>query len=47
LEEGMKVLIVYHSIYGHVQALAKAVQGAQEVIRIDVGSPPCPSRAPL
>jgi NAD(P)H dehydrogenase (quinone) len=37
LEEGMKVLIVYHSIYGHVQALAKAVQeGAQEVARIEV-----------
>jgi NAD(P)H dehydrogenase (quinone) len=33
----MKILIVYHSIYGHVQALAKAVQeGAQEVARIDV-----------
>jgi NAD(P)H dehydrogenase (quinone) len=33
----MKILIVYHSIYGHVQALAKEVQeGAQEVARIDV-----------
>ncbi len=28
----MKVLVVYHSLYGHVQAMAKAVQeGAQEV----------------
>ena len=33
----MKLLIVYHSIYGHVQAMAKAVQeGAQEVVGIDV-----------
>lgn len=33
----MKVLVVYHSIYGHVQALAKAVQeGAQEVAGIEV-----------
>jgi NAD(P)H dehydrogenase (quinone) len=33
----MRVLIVYHSIYGHVQAMAKAVQeGAQEVTGIDV-----------
>jgi NAD(P)H dehydrogenase (quinone) len=28
----MKVLVVYHSIYGHIQTMAKAVQeGAQEV----------------
>ena len=33
----MKLLIVYHSIYGHVQTMAKAVQeGAQEVVGIDV-----------
>lgn len=33
----MKVLVVYHSIYGHVQALANAVQeGAQEVAGIEV-----------
>jgi NAD(P)H dehydrogenase (quinone) len=32
-----KVLIVYHSLYGHVQALAKAVQeGAQEVEGVEV-----------
>ena len=28
----MKILVVYHSIYGHVQTLAKAVsEGVQEV----------------
>jgi NAD(P)H dehydrogenase (quinone) len=33
----MKVLVVYHSIYGHVQALANAVrEGAQEVAGIEV-----------
>jgi NAD(P)H dehydrogenase (quinone) len=33
----MRVLIVYHSVYGHVQTLAKAIQeGAQEVAGIDV-----------
>jgi hypothetical protein len=33
----MKVLIVYHSVYGHIQTMAKAVQeGAQEVAGIDV-----------
>jgi NAD(P)H dehydrogenase (quinone) len=33
----MKVLIVYHSVYGHIQAVAKAVQeGAQEVAGIEV-----------
>lgn len=32
-----KVLIVYHSLYGHVQALAKAVQeGAQDVEGVEV-----------
>ena len=32
-----KVLIVYHSLYGHVQALAKAVlEGAQEVDGVEV-----------
>lgn len=33
----MKVLVVYHSLYGHVQALAKAVQdGAQELTGVEV-----------
>lgn len=33
----MKVLIVYHSVYGHIQTMAKAVQeGAQEVAGIEV-----------
>jgi NAD(P)H dehydrogenase (quinone) len=33
----MKVLVVYHSIYGHIQAMAKAVQeGAQEVGGVEV-----------
>jgi NAD(P)H dehydrogenase (quinone) len=33
----MKVLIVYHSVYGHIQAMAKAVQeGAQGVAGIEV-----------
>ena len=33
----MKVLIVYHSVYGHIQAIAKAVQeGAQGVTGIEV-----------
>ena len=33
----MKVLVVYHSVYGHIQAMAKAVEeGAREVAGIDV-----------
>ena len=33
----MKVLVVYHSLYGHVQALAKAVQdGAQQLAGVEV-----------
>jgi len=33
----MKVLIVYHSLYGHIQAMAKAVEeGARGVAGIDV-----------
>jgi NAD(P)H dehydrogenase (quinone) len=33
----MKVLVVYHTVYGHIQTMAKAVQeGAQEVAGIDV-----------
>jgi NAD(P)H dehydrogenase (quinone) len=33
----MKILIVYHSVYGHIQTMAKAVQeGAQEVAGIDL-----------
>jgi flavodoxin len=33
----MKVLIVYHTVYGHIQAMAKAVQeGAQGVAGIEV-----------
>jgi NAD(P)H dehydrogenase (quinone) len=33
----MKLLIVYHTVYGHIQTMAKAVQdGAQEVAGIDV-----------
>jgi NAD(P)H dehydrogenase (quinone) len=33
----MKVLVVYHSIYGHIQVMAKAVQeGAQEVEGVEV-----------
>jgi NAD(P)H dehydrogenase (quinone) len=33
----MKVLVVYHTVYGHIQALAKAVQeGAQEVGGVEV-----------
>ena len=33
----MKVLVVYHSVYGHIQAMAKAVQeGAQEVRGVEV-----------
>jgi NAD(P)H dehydrogenase (quinone) len=33
----MKVLVVYHSLYGHVQAMAKAVhEGAQEVAGVEV-----------
>ena len=33
----MKLLIVYHSVYGHVQAMAKAVEeGAKEVAGIEV-----------
>ena len=33
----MKVLVVYHTIYGHIQAMAKAVQqGAQEVGGVEV-----------
>jgi hypothetical protein len=32
----MKALVVYHSLYGQVQALAKAVQdGAQELAGVD------------
>jgi NAD(P)H dehydrogenase (quinone) len=35
--EFAKVLVVYHSLYGHVQAMAKAVQeGAQEVEGVQV-----------
>src|SRR3954463_6444254 len=33
----MKLLVVYHSVYGHIQAMAKAVQeGAQEVRGVEV-----------
>ncbi|MHB1954421.1 MAG: NAD(P)H:quinone oxidoreductase [Sulfobacillus sp.] len=33
----MKLLIVYHSVYGHIQAMAKAIEeGAKEVAGIDV-----------
>jgi NAD(P)H dehydrogenase (quinone) len=33
----MKVLVVYHSVYGHVQSMAKAVQGgAQEVAGVEI-----------
>lgn len=33
----MKILVVYHSLYGHIQAMAKAVQeGAQEVAGAEV-----------
>src|SRR5260370_6573790 len=33
----MKVLIVYHSVYGHIQAIAKAIQeGAQGVAGSEV-----------
>jgi NAD(P)H dehydrogenase (quinone) len=33
----MKVLIVYHSVYGHIHTMAKAVQeGAREISGIDV-----------
>jgi NAD(P)H dehydrogenase (quinone) len=33
----MKVLVVYHSVYGHIRTMAKAVEeGAQEVAGIDV-----------
>jgi NAD(P)H dehydrogenase (quinone) len=33
----MKVLIVYHSLYGHVQSMAKAVhEGAEEVAGLEV-----------
>ena len=33
----MRVLVVYHSLYGHVQSMAKAVQGgAQEVAGVEV-----------
>ena len=33
----MKVLVVYHTVYGHIQAMAKAVEeGAREVAGIDV-----------
>jgi len=33
----MKVLIVYHTVYGHILAMAKAVQeGAKEIAGIDV-----------
>ncbi len=33
----MKVLVVYHSVYGHVQSMAKAVQGgAREVAGVEI-----------
>ena len=33
----MKILVVYHSIYGHVEALAKAVgEGVQEVAGVEL-----------
>jgi multimeric flavodoxin WrbA len=33
----MKILVVYHSIYGHVQTLAKAVcEGVQEVPGVEL-----------
>jgi len=33
----MKVLVVYHTVYGHIQAMAKAVEeGAREVAGVDV-----------
>jgi len=33
----MKVLVVYHSLYGHVQSMAKAVHGgAQEVAGVEI-----------
>lgn len=35
----MKVLIVYHTVYGHMQTMAKAVQeGAQGVGGVEVAS---------
>ena len=33
----MKILVVYHTVYGHIQAMAKAVQeGAQGVVGVEV-----------